>query len=208
MTAPRLWLQRLSYFLIIGSLYLGAVGFMGYVGLTAYQAQTAARTPAATATQTVQTASDETPPSAPAVLSGKPVRLVVSDAGIDLPVDEGYYDQATDSWTLSDTRLQHAAITVPANNQAGNTLIYGHGTDQVLAPLSNSPPSVGAVAQVYTDNGRVFTYTFRSSHNYTPNDTSIFSYSGPPILTVQTCTGPASEWRTMYTFDFKEVTQA
>lgn len=208
MTAPILWLRKLRYFLITGGLYIGAVGFMSYAGLNAYHAQTTIRRPAAVTIETAPVASNEKSTPVSNVISGKPLRLVIADAGIDLPIDEGYYDQATDTWTLSDSRLQHAAVTMPANNQSGNTFIYGHGTDQVLAPLSSNPPSVGATAQVYTDNNHVFTYTFRSSHNFTPNDTSVFSYNGPPILTVQTCTGPASEWRTMYTFEFEKVTQA
>lgn len=203
-----LWLRRLRYFLVTGGLYIGAVGFMGYAGLNAYQTQIASHVPAPITVEAPQATSDEKAAPAATVISGKPIRLVIADAGINLAVDEGYYDQAADAWTLSDSRLQHAAVTMPANNHSGNTFIYGHGTDQVLAPLSSNPPPVGAIAQVYTDNGRVFTYAFRSSHDFTPNDTSIFSYSGPPILTVQTCTGPASEWRTMYTFEFKEVDQA
>ena len=140
------------------------------------------------------------------LVSGKPVRLVIAGSGIDLPIDEGYYDQSTDSWTLSDTRLQYAMITMPANNHSGNTLIYGHGTSEVLGILAQNPPATGAIAEIYTDSGQVFTYTFQSSRNFTPEDTSIFTYNGPPILTVQTCTGAASEWRTMYTFNFQKVT--
>lgn len=202
MTKPVPWTQRLRFFLIAGGLYISAISFMVYMGLIAYTP----RTPILANTPVVMTTPKEAAQPALVVQSGQPVRLVIAAAGIDLPIDEGYYDPSNDSWTLSDTRLQHAMITMPANNHSGNTFIYGHGTDQVLGSLSKRPLDVGTIAEIHTDNGRVFTYTFQSSHNFTPEDTDIFTYNGPPILTVQTCTGSASEWRTMYTFSFQKVT--
>ena len=194
--------QRLRFFLIHGGLYISAVRFMAYMGLTAFMP----RPSLSATTTTVSRPAPSKPSPTFTVLAGKPVRLVIAAAGIDLPIDEGYYDQTTDSWTLSDTHLQYAMMTMPANNHTGNTLIYGHGTDQVLGTLAKQPIPPGSLAEVYTDNGQIFTYAFQSSRDYTPDDTSIFSYSGPPILTVQTCTGPASEWRTMHTFSFQKVT--
>jgi hypothetical protein len=199
------WLQRLRFFLITGGLYISAISFTVYVGLIASAPQPTTTLVAPVSSQVDKAVVEK--PIAPTftLMSGKPVRLVIAGSGIDLPVDEGFYNQSNNSWTLSDTRLQYAMMTMPANNHSGNTLIYGHGTDKVLGNLAQNPPATGATAEVYTDSGQVFTYTFQSSRNFTPDDTSIFTYSGPPILTVQTCTGPASEWRTMYTFDFQKV---
>lgn len=202
MTKPVSWIQRLRFFLIVGGLYIGAISFMVHMGLIAYMP----RTPALADTPVVMATPKEAVQPAFVVQSGQPVRLVIAAAGIDLPIDEGYYDPSNDSWTLSNTRLQHAMITMPANNHSGNTFIYGHGTDQVLGPLAKRPPEIGAIAEIHTDNGRIFTYSFQSSRNFTPEDTDIFTYSGPPILTVQTCTGSMGEWRTMYTFMFEKVT--
>lgn len=202
MTEPVSRTQRLRFFLVTGGLYIGTLSLIGYMGLSAYIPRTSS---SVTPTVTVTAPKEATKPAF-IVQSGQPIRLIIATAGIDLPIDEGYYDPSRDSWTLSDTRLQHAMITMPANNHSGNTFIYGHGTDQVLGPLAKRPLAVGTIAEVHTDNGRVFTYIFQSSHNFTPEDTDIFSYSGPPILTVQTCTGSASEWRTMYTFSFQKVT--
>lgn len=140
------------------------------------------------------------------LISGKPIRIVIAELGIDLPVDEGNYNSADGSWTLSENHAQYAMMTVLANNHSGNTFIYGHGTDQVFGRLGNSPPSVGSVALVYTDNGHVFSYSFQYLANVPPEDTSVFNYQGPPILTVQTCTGAVSEWRTMFHFKFEGVT--
>lgn len=208
MTTPATWMQKLRFSLITGGLYLGTVGFVWYVTASAYPPRSTVLAKAPVAISLPQR-SEPKSMTAPAfiLMSGKPVRLVIASSAIDLPVDEGYYNETNGSWTLSPSHLQYAMMTMLANNYSGNTLIYGHATNQVLGPLAQRPPAAGSLAQVYTDNGHVFTYSFQSSRNLTPDDTSIFNYTGPPILTVQTCTGSVSEWRTMFTFSLKEVTK-
>lgn len=141
------------------------------------------------------------------LVSGKPVRITVPDYQIDLPVDEGFYNSADGSWTLTDTHAQFAMISTVANNLAGNTFIYGHGTDAVFGKLGSLTPLPGTIARVYTDTNQVFTYRFKEAHSLTPNDTSVFNdiAKGQPRLTIQTCTGSLSEWRTMFTFTFERV---
>ena len=141
------------------------------------------------------------------LISGRPVRIVIGDSGIDLPVDEGFYNEADGTWTLSDTHAQFAMMSFLANNHSGNTFIYGHGTDQVFAQLGTRPPIAGATALIYTDNGHIFSYAFKQVRNLAPDDTSVLAYQGPPILTVQTCTGAFSEWRSMCEFNFEKVVQ-
>jgi sortase (surface protein transpeptidase) len=140
------------------------------------------------------------------LVSGKPVRIIIPDYSIDLPIDEGAYD-ASGAWTLSDTRAQFALISAPANNAGGNTFIYGHGTDAVFGKLGATTPTPGTIAQIHTANGRIFTYRFVETRNLTAADTWVFDdvTSGAPRLTVQTCTGSFSEWRTMFTFAFEKV---
>lgn len=192
--------------LIAGGLYLGTIGFVGYVAISAYAPRSIvlAKEPIVT-TEPQKAEPLKAAPPAFIPISGKPVRLVIPDSNIDLPIDEGFYNETDGSWTLSDFHLQYAMMTMLANNHTGNTFIYGHATDRVLGTLTRQTPTVGSLAQVYTDNGHIFTYKFQSSRSLTPDDTSIFSYSGPPILTVQTCTGSVSEWRTMFTFTFEKV---
>jgi sortase (surface protein transpeptidase) len=206
MTTPA-WIKKLRFSLIAGGLYLGTIGFIGYVAISAYTPRSIVLAKETIVTSEPQKAeSIKAAPPAFIPISGKPVRLVIPSSNIDLPIDEGFYNEADGSWTLSDSRLQYAMMTQLANNHSGNTFIYGHATDQVLGILAKQPPAAGSIAQVYTDNGHLFTYTFTSSRSLTPDDTSIFSYNGPPILTVQTCTGSVSEWRTMFTFTFDKVT--
>jgi LPXTG-site transpeptidase (sortase) family protein len=135
-----------------------------------------------------------------AVMSGMPNRLVVESVGIDIPVGIGTYDPATETWTLGDDQAYYADNTVPVNNNNGTTLIYGHAREPLFGSLVNM--QVGATASVYTDKGQVFHYRYQSMQQYDPYDTSIFTNSGPPLLTLQTCAGAWDIYRSIYTFQY------
>ncbi len=140
------------------------------------------------------------------VLSGTPVRVVIPDSGIDIIVGSGDYNTETREWSLSDTQASFATMTTPPNNASGNTLIYGHGTDAVFGPIGTTNPQPNAQALLYTDNGHIFLYRFQSVRDLTPDDTAIlYDTVGPPRMTIQTCTGMFSEWRTMFEFSFEKV---
>ncbi|HEX4774584.1 MAG TPA: sortase [Candidatus Saccharimonadales bacterium] len=141
------------------------------------------------------------------VITGEPVRIVIPGSGIDLPVDQGYYNSSQASWTLSGYHAQYAMISQLANNVAGDTFLYGHNNNYVFGALRHNTPAVGAQALIYTDNGHIFEYNFVSATSLAPDDASIFSYEGPPVMTIQTCTGSLNEWRTMYRFNFVRVQQ-
>lgn len=181
-------------------LYLFTIGTIGY-------SLQPSRLPSAPDYARASTQSNVTPVSPRVTLvSGTPIRITVPDYHIDLPVDLGTYT-VDGSWTLSDTRAQFAAISAPANNGGGNTFIYGHGTDAVFGKLGNQTPAPGTIAHVFTDNNKRFTYRFSDARNLTANDTWIFDdvASGSARLTLQTCTGSFSEWRTMFTFTFEKA---
>lgn len=146
-------------------------------------------------------------PLPPKVIAGKPTRVVIEQSNINLAVDEGQYDPATQTWTLSDTNAMYATMTSLANDHAGTTFIYGHGTDAVFGKIGTAHPPEGTKAVVHTDSGRVFMYELQTVRDFQPEDTSLFddTTSGEPRLIIQTCTGIFSEWRTMFIFRFKEV---
>ena len=139
-------------------------------------------------------------------ISGIPVRIVVPSLAIDIPIQPGEYDGATDSWTLGGYVAQFATMTVPANNQQGNTFIYGHNNRYVFGPLKHL--QTGAEIIVVTSNGNQFTYIFESARTVIPEDVTLFNYQGPPILTVQTCTGAWHEKRQLYQFKFSGVIES
>lgn len=136
-------------------------------------------------------------------IGGTPVRIAVPARNIDLTIIQGSFNQQTGEWTLSDIHAHFATNTSVANNKTGSTLVYGHDTMKVFKPLEQL--AVGDLAYIYTDNGYKFTYRFRSAIDVPPTDTSIFSYQGAPILTLQTCSGILSQTRHLMTFDFTEV---
>ena len=135
------------------------------------------------------------------IMAGLPSRIVLPDQGIDLPIDPGFYNQADNSWTLSGLRAHYAMVTTLPNNHDGNTFIYGHNNKYVFGRIKSLQP--GQKAIVYTANNYMFTYSYLSNVVVEPGDTSVFDYTGPPILTIQTCSGNWNEKRQMYTFKFQ-----
>lgn len=191
-------LRRVRFIASITALYALTLGAVGYLALPSQPSALSHTTSVATSAPPTQ--------SRPTVISGKPVRITIPEYNIDLRIDEGVY--STDgSWTLSDTNAQFALISTEPNNHAGNTFIYGHGTDEVFGKLAKQPIAPGTAAHVHTATGALFSYLFEKSHDTTPEDTKIFedTASGPPRLTIQTCTGIWSEWRTMFSFTFDKV---
>lgn len=136
-------------------------------------------------------------------ISGTPVRIDVPSVSISLKVIPGYYYSSSKSWTLSLNNAQYGVMAAPANNKGGATFIYAHYRKGVFLNLPKIQS--GATAQVTTDNGHVFTYTFRASTVTSPEDTSLFNYQGKPVLILQTCSGVWYQNRQLFTFDLTKV---
>lgn len=141
----------------------------------------------------------------PAIV-GVPVRIVIPSLTIDLAVGTGSYNTATASWNVDATKAYYADISMPINNSNGTTLIYGHAQSPVFGRLPAIQP--GSTAEVYTDNGYLFQYSYQSMTKVLPTDTSVFRADGPPTLTLQTCTGDWDAYRAMYSFHLVGVTKA
>lgn len=139
----------------------------------------------------------------PVRIEGKPATIEVVSVGINLPIVDGYYDYTRASWTLTLDKAQFGVMTALANNQSGNTYIYGHNRKGVFMSLPGV--KVGDIAKVTTENNKVFTYRFREAVTTTPSDASLLAYDGSPILSLQTCTGFRYKDRTLFIFDFEKV---
>jgi len=137
---------------------------------------------------------------APTAITGKPSSIHIPSLKLNLPVADGIYNQKNGEWSLSLSKAHYALITPQPNNEQGNTLIYGHYRPEVFAYLHHIMP--GAEVAIETENNLRFVYTFDSSKAVDPADTSIFSYQGSPILTIQTCSGAFMQNRQMYKFNF------
>jgi len=138
-----------------------------------------------------------------ATLIGDPSHIEIPAVGISLEIEPGYYNQKTQTWTLSLTKAEYATITPKPNNASGNTFIYGHNRKGVFSTLLNI--KAGDKAVVTTSNGHKFTYVMKSRHDTSPTDSSLFDYQGPPILTLQTCSGFWYQNRSLFVFDLQKV---
>ena len=134
-----------------------------------------------------------------ATISGEPSHIEVPAVGISIEVEPGYYNQKTQTWTLSLTKAEYAVMTPPPNNAGGNTFIYGHNRKDVFSKLLNVKN--GDQAIITTKNGHKFIYSMKSRHDTSPTDSSLFDYQGPPILTLQTCSGFWYQNRSLFVFD-------
>lgn len=187
---------KLSILFIIGGLLIGYGPFMHYWHNRQPQA------PIQTFAEVVET-QDSAPRDVTQFIQGKPVRISIPSVKIDLTVIDGFYNRTAQTWTLTNDKAQYAVITPLANNKEGNTFIYGHDTKKVFDRLNDLRP--GQHVTIYADNGHRFVYAYRNSLVTSPTDDSLFYYKGAPILTLQTCTGPKSENRKLFTFDLVEA---
>lgn len=130
--------------------------------------------------------------------SGVPVHVEVLGTPINIAVDVGSYRPKSASWTVGSGAAFYADTTVPANNSNGTTLIYGHDTADVFGALPYI--SKQAIARVRTDSGLTFSYKYQSSRQVMPDDTSMLTDQGPPVLILQTCSGMFDSYRTLVTF--------
>lgn len=135
--------------------------------------------------------------------TGVPVRIMIPDLGMNLPVSPGSFDPNTQEWTLSDDSAYYATFSVPVNDSNGTTLIYGHATPGMFEPLNRL--DAGTKIDVHTDNEKVFTYSFAGMREVDPRDTSVLTDVGPPLLVLQTCSGPWDIYRALYQFNFEQV---
>lgn len=136
----------------------------------------------------------------PVKISGIPNRIIVPSLSIDLPVLTQSYSSATKTWPVSRAEANYASNTVPINNSAGETLIYGHNSRSVFGPLLDLKPD--SLVYVYTDNGHIFKYIYQSSQDVTPTKLSIFEdmVKAPAGLKLITCNGPYFEYRHLMSF--------
>lgn len=135
------------------------------------------------------------------LITGHPVSINVPSVGINIPVIDGYYNSKNKEWTLSLDKAQFATPTVLPNNIKGNTFIYGHFRWGVFYTLPKI--KAGEEAFITTDNGYQFKYRFYTTYATQPTDSSVLHYEGPPMLTLQTCSGTWYQNRQMYLFSYE-----
>lgn len=138
-------------------------------------------------------------------LQGVPVRMDIPSLSISLPIDPGYFNAQNSTWTLSLDKAHYATTTPEANNIEGNTFLYGHNRKGVFMTLSSIAP--GSELIITTSNNLEFRYTFETTQTVKPSDGSVFNYQGPPIVTIQTCSGSFYQNRQMFFFSLKSAVE-
>jgi len=138
-----------------------------------------------------------------ATISGQPAHIDIPAVGVSDDIEPGYYNKTTKAWSLSLNKAEYATVTPEPNNGGGNTFIYGHNRWAVFYKLLKVQP--GDEAIVTTANNHKFIYKLAYEHDTKPNDTSLFTYQGPPILTLQTCSGFWYQNRSLFVFNLVQV---
>lgn len=187
---------------ITGSM-VSIVGLAGLVPSAYFWYRNRQITEAAALTNQAPSVTVPTVVDAPRVITGKPVRLLVPSLGMNVSIADGVYDAHAGTWTLSTDKVHYALMTVQPNDHQGNTLIYGHYRPEVFAYLHTIQK--GALVNIKTENNHTFTYKFTGSKVVNPTDTSVLSYEGKPMLTLQTCTGAFMQNRQLFSFDLVDV---
>lgn len=134
--------------------------------------------------------------------SGRPRQLSIPELNLNLAIKDGQFN-ADGSWTLDNTNAFYAVGSMPLNVTQGTTLIYGHNIEAVFKSLHNLYP--GAELKLTTENNLKFTYEYSFVSQVNPNDVSVFNATNAPNVTLQTCSGPWDQYRSMYTFRYKSV---
>ena len=137
------------------------------------------------------------------VKSGNPKEIEIPSLNIKLPIVPGVYDTVSQTWTLSWDKAQFATNTPLPNDDMGNTFIYGHNARGVFNTLHKI--KTGEKLAITTDNNLRFNYVFVGSQEVMPNNDSLFSYKGPAMLTVQTCSGSFYQNRQLFAFRLDSV---
>src|SRR5581483_3056540 len=124
-------LKKIKYYSSVAGLYLLTLLFAAAAfkpsSASFFQQKTVAAAPSIVISQAL--------PKKP-VTSGRPIRIVIPSLNIDLPVDEGFYNESDGSWTLSGYHAQFAMLSQLANDYSGNTFIYGHNNPYVFEHLN------------------------------------------------------------------------
>jgi LPXTG-site transpeptidase (sortase) family protein len=190
--------MKTRFNITIGILFLLAGGLLGSGYIVNYIRELNTHVNAAPQMVTQQPV-EQTPQSTQS--TAYPTKVSIPSINLSVAVDPGYYDAASQTWTLSDTAAFFATISTPPNSVSGDTYIYGHNRGNVFNPLNSA--AIGTTATVTTTDNKTFTYKLSEVHDVKPDDSSwLLDYKGKPILTLQTCAGFWDQYRRLFVFDF------
>ena len=131
-----------------------------------------------------------------------PEHIYIPSVGISLSVRRGYYDGARRTWLVPGNEAYIADGSSAPNNKSGTTYIYGHANKKAFLPLENLKMNDIAIVK---GTNKSFYYKLVGADTTVNSDTARITKQGPPLLVLQTCTGPHFQYRAQYVFEFVRV---
>jgi len=137
--------------------------------------------------------------------NGLPVRIMVPDIRIDIPIALGNYDPTKKTWNISNKAAYFATVTTPPNTVSGTTLLYAHNSKNLFGPTVDIQP--GNQATVVTAGGAKFIYTYTGENVVAPTDTDVFNKASTTShqLILLTCSGSWNQKRRLLYFEFTKA---
>ena len=116
--------------------------------------------------------------------SPKPAKIFIPQLKRTLEISDGFIKD--NRWTVSSTGVSY--LTTSGNlGQAGNVVLYGHNTKDVLGSLWKV--QVGDVVEVTDSGGNIRKYEIFERKEVKPNAVEILESADDERLTIYTCSG-------------------
>ena len=117
-------------------------------------------------------------------IGSKPLRISIPKIERELQVSDGF---VTDNrWIVAKSGVSYLT-TSGELGQAGNVVLYGHNTKDVLGGLWKVQN--GDIVEVYDSQGKVYKYQIFERKEVKPNAVEILVQTDDSRLTIYTCSG-------------------
>src|SRR3990172_5342951 len=127
----------------------------------------------------------------------RPAKIIIEDAGINLPVEEAQIRNGV--WEVSDINASYLASSAkPGGN--GNIVIYGHNKKDIFSNLITSV-KLGNEIEIYNEDGKKYKYRVKSVVTVSPDNLELVLPTDYEVLTIYTCTGFLDSERLIITAD-------
>lgn len=114
----------------------------------------------------------------------KPVKLIIADLNIDLPIYPAKIEK--NKWEATTKGVSYLASS-PSPSEVGNSILYGHNWPNLLGSLTKAKP--GQRIQIIFDNGATKNFIIEKTAIVSPKQISVLSQTADRRITVYTCTG-------------------
>ncbi len=132
----------------------------------------------------------EIPPVRASKLGFQPVRILIPDLKVDLPVIPAQITAG--SWPTTSQGVSYLSVSTRPG-EVGNSIFYGHNWPRLLGSLRLIKP--GALITVRSVTGQTINFVIMKTKIVSPTDISILEPGPERQLTIYTCYGLADTKR-------------